>query len=73
MLVDSALDRITGLRDDNGNTKRRGSKLGTPALVAHQENGDPCCLGFQVPCCFDQAAVVFVPTRSGNNKPKPKQ
>ena len=52
MLVDSALDGIIGLRVDNGNTKRRRSKLGTTALVVHQEN-DPRCLGFQVPCCSD--------------------
>ena len=52
MLADSALDRIIGLWDDNGNTKRRRSKLGMTALVAHQEN-NPCCLEFQVKCYLD--------------------
>ena len=52
MLVDSALDRIIGLRDDNGNNKRRRSKLGATALVAHQEY-NTCCLEFQVPCRSD--------------------
>ena len=52
MSIDSALDRVMGLRVGNGNTKRRRSKLGATALVAHQEY-NTCCLEFQVPCRSD--------------------
>ena len=52
MLIDGALEGAMGLRVGNGNNKRMRSKLGTTALVVHQEH-DARCLEFQVPCGSD--------------------
>ena len=55
MMIDIALEGVMGLRVGNGNNKRMRSKLGTTALVAHQEYNTRC-LEFQVPCRSDSAA-----------------
>ena len=48
MMIDNALEGAMGLRIGNGNNKRMRSKLGTTALVVHQEY-NARCLEFQVP------------------------
>ena len=65
MLIDSALEEVMGLRVGNGNNKRRRSKLGAAALVAHQEY-DTRCLEFQVPCRSDWFSCLRPPQNCGS-------